>query len=52
MTKNILQKILKNQLNDKYKKKKSDFIINTSKTKNQTFKMILKTFSIIIKENA
>lgn len=52
MTKNILQKILKNQLSDKYKKKKSNFVINTSKTKNQTFKMILKTFSIIIKENA
>ena len=52
MSKKILQKILKNQLSDQYKKKKSDFVINTSKTKHQTFKMILKTISIIIKENA
>ena len=48
MTKDILLKIIENQLNDSYKKKTADFIINTSKTKNYCFKMILNTISNII----
>ena len=52
MKKNILLKILKNQLSDRHKKKKADFIINTSKTKNHSFKMILDIISNIIKNHA
>ena len=52
MKKNIILKILKNQINDTYKKKKSDFIINTSKTKNYSFKMILEAINNIIDQNA
>jgi len=52
MTKDILLKIMKNQLNDNYKKKKADFIINTSKTKKHSFKMILEIISNIMSQNA
>ncbi len=52
MKKNIILKILKNQLSDSYKKKKSDFVINTSKTKNHSFKVILGVISNIIKNHA
>ena len=52
MKKDILLKIIKNQLSDTYKKKKADFIINTSKTKNHSFKMILGVISNIIKNHA
>ena len=52
MNKEILLKILKNQLDDKYKKTKSDFVINTSNTKKVTFKMILKSINIIMSKNA
>ena len=35
-----------------YKKKRADFIINTSKTKNNSFKLVLKTINNIIKKYA
>jgi len=52
MKKNILLKILKNQLSDTYKKKKADFVINTSRTKNHSFKMILKKINNIMSDYA
>ena len=52
MKKDILLKIIENQLNDSYKKKRADFIINTSKTKKHSFKMILGEISNIIDQNA
>ena len=52
MKKAILLKIIENQLSDSYKKKRADFIINTSKTKNHSFKMILGAISNIIDQNA
>ena len=52
MKKDILLKIIENQLSDSYKKKRADFIINTSKTKNHSFKMILGAISNIIDQNA
>jgi len=52
MKKDILLKIIENQLSDSYKKKRADFIINTSKTKNHCFKMILEAISNIMNKNA
>ena len=52
MQKKILKKITKSQLADKIKKKKADFIINTSKTKNHSFKMTLVAINNIMKKNA
>ena len=52
MTKKILLKIIKNQKKDIYKKKKADFIINTTKPKKQTFNMILEIINSIIDKNA
>jgi len=52
MKKTILLKIIENQLSDSYKKKGADFIINTSKTKNHSFKMILRAINNIINQNA
>ena len=52
MKKDILLKIIHNQLGDSYKKKRADFIINTSKTKNHSFKMILRAINNIINQNA
>ena len=52
MKKDILLKIIENQLNDSYKKKRSNFIINTSKTKNHSFKMILEAINNIMNQNA
>ena len=52
MKKNIVLKIMKNQLGDNYKRKKSDFVINTTKTKSQSFKMILRIINNIIKRHA
>ena len=40
MNKSVLLKILQNQTNDSLKKNKSDFVINTSKTKKETYKEI------------
>jgi dephospho-CoA kinase len=42
MQKRILVKIIKSQLSDKIKKKKADFIINTSASKDWCFNKILK----------
>ncbi len=50
--KKVITKILKNQIDDKIKKKKSDYIINTSKPKNHSFKMILEAISNILDQNA
>jgi len=52
MTKDILLKIIKSQKSDTYKKRKADFIINTSKPKNHSFKMILKVIDNIMDQNA
>ncbi len=52
MTKDIILKILKHQIKDSYKKKKADFIINTSNPKKKSFKMILQNINYIIKKNA
>ena len=45
-------RILKSQIDDKVKKKKSDYIINTSKQKKHSFKMILEAISNILNQNA
>jgi len=52
MNKKIILRILKNQMGDRYKKKKSDFVINTSKTKKNSFKMILSIIDNIKNQNA
>ena len=52
MTKKNLLKIIKLQIPDKDKIKKSSFVINTSKTKNHSFKMILKKINNIISDYA
>tara|TARA_Y100001970_G_scaffold86224_1_gene108662 strand:+ start:536 stop:1141 length:606 start_codon:yes stop_codon:yes gene_type:complete len=52
VNKKIITKILKNQIDDKTKKKKSDYIINTSKPKKHSFKMILKAINNILEQNA
>lgn len=52
ISKKIITKILKNQIDDKTKKRKSDYIINTSKSKKHSFKMILKAISNILDQNA
>ena len=53
MQKKILLKIIKCQLSDKIKKKKADFIINTSASKDWCFNKILKTIEQIKdKQNA
>ena len=52
MTKGIILKILESQISDTYKKKKADFVINTSKSKNHSFKMILKAINNIMARNA
>ncbi len=52
IVKKIVLKILDNQLGDNYKKKRSDFVINTSKSKTHCFKMILEAIDIIINKNA
>ena len=52
IAKKLVLKILDNQLGDNYKKRRSDFVINTSKSKTYCFKMILEVIDIIIKKNA
>ena len=47
MQKRILVKIIKSQLSDKIKKKKADFIINTSASKDWCFNKVLKTIEQI-----
>ena len=47
MTKNVLIKIMNSQISDMDKKKKADFVINTSKNKSTSFKMILNVINII-----
>ena len=50
--KEVVIKILENQIDDKIKKKKSDYIINTSKPKKHSFKMILSAINNILEKNA
>ena len=50
MTKKLILQILKTQLGDTYKKKKSDFVINTTKTKTHSFKMIVELINSIVKK--
>ena len=50
--KKVIIKILQNQIDDKIKKKKSNYIINTSKPKKHSFKMILEAISNILEQNA
>ncbi len=52
MKRKILLKIIESQLSDAYKRKKSDIVINTSRPKKETFKMILKSINNIINSNA
>ena len=52
MTKKIVLKILKNQISDTYKKKKSHYIINTTKTKSHSFKAVLSIINNIIYNDA
>ena len=52
INKEAIMKILKNQINDKSKKKHSDYIINTSKPKKHSFKMILEAINNILEKNA
>ncbi|MDC0057512.1 dephospho-CoA kinase [Alphaproteobacteria bacterium] len=47
MQKGTLEKIIKSQLSDVVKKKKADFIINTSLSQNQCFNKISKIIDII-----
>ena len=52
MNKDILIKIINNQLSDAYKKNKADFVVNTSKTKSHSFKIILGAINNIMEQNA
>ncbi len=52
INKKIALKIINNQLKDSFKKLKSDYVINTSKNKKHSFKMILNIINNIIKKNA
>ena len=47
MQKRILEKIIKSQLSDGIKKKKADFVINTSANKSRCFNKISKTIELI-----
>ena len=49
MQKQILEKIIQSQLGDKIKKKKADFVINTSASKPHSFKKISQIISMIEK---
>ena len=42
MQKKILEKIIKSQLSDKIKKKKADFVVDTSVNKNRCFNEVLR----------
>ena len=47
MQKKILEKIIKSQLSDKIKKKKADFVVDTSANKSQCFNEVLKIIESI-----
>ena len=49
MQKKILEKIIQSQLSDKIKKKKADFVINTSISKTRSFKKISQIITLIEK---
>ena len=52
MTKEMVLKILKAHISDTYKKKKSHYTVNTTKTKNSSFKTVLNIINNIIYNNA
>jgi dephospho-CoA kinase len=53
MKRRILEKIIKSQLSDRIKKKKADFVINTSANKSACFKKVSETIELIKdKQNA
>ena len=47
MKKKIVNKIINNQLTDTYKKKRADFIVNTSTSKTQSFNKISQIINLI-----
>ena len=47
MQKKTLEKIIKSQLSDKIKKKKADFVVDTSINKNRSFNEVLKIIESI-----
>jgi dephospho-CoA kinase len=47
MQKKILEKIIESQLSDKIKKKKADFIVDTSANKSHCFNEVLKIIELI-----
>ena len=49
MNKTILEKIVKSQLGDTIKKRRADFIVNTSTKKNKTIDKIIIIINLIIK---
>ena len=52
MSKKMVLKILKSQLSDAYKRKRSHYVINTTKTKKHSFKTVLKIINDIIYTDA
>ena len=47
MQKSTLERIIKSQLSDRVKKKKADFIVNTSEKKGQCFNEILNIIKLV-----
>ena len=47
MQKTTLEKIIKSQLGDRIKKKKADFVVNTSSSKSHSFNKMLKIIELI-----
>ena len=47
MQKKTLEKIIKTQLSDKIKKTKTDFVVNTTKSKNKSLNEILRIVKLI-----
>ena len=48
----LFNKIIKNQLGDVFKKKKSNFIIDSNSSKTKTYLQITKAIEVIMKKNA
>ena len=51
MNKKILEKIIKTQLGDKVKKRKADFVIQTSTSKRNSYNQTLSIIKTIIDNN-
>jgi len=52
ITKSVVKYIMKNQMNDMAKKKKSDFTVNTNTTKKTTYKKLMQIINLIKIKNA